>query len=95
MYTKSYFIYILTNHARTVLYIGMTNNLQRRLLEHERGFIEGFTKRYHVIDLIFFEETPDVHSALAREKQLKGWTRKRKIELIKKTNVRLETLLII
>lgn len=95
MYTKSYFIYILTNHARTVLYIGMTNNLQRRLLEHEQGLIGGFTKRYHVTDLIFFEETPDVHSALAREKQLKGWTRKRKIELIKKTNVRLETLLVV
>ncbi len=92
MYTKSYFVYILTNHARSVLYIGVTNNLYRRLYEHEQGLVEGFTKQYYVKDLIFFEETANIHSALTREKQLKGWKRERKIALIKKMNVSLETL---
>lgn len=92
MYTKSYFVYILTNFTRTVLYIGVTNNLPRRLKEHELGMREGFSKKYNVKDLIYFENTSDIHSALEREKQLKGWTRKRKLELIKRINRELKTL---
>lgn len=92
MYTKSYFIYILSNYSRSVFYIGMTNNLVRRLFEHQNNILEGFTKKYQIKDLLFFEETSEVHSALAREKQIKKWSRKKKIELIRLTNPFLLTL---
>jgi putative endonuclease len=68
------------------LYIGMINNLFRRVSEHKSGKGSAFTSRYHFDRLVYFEETAYVHEAIAREKQLKGWTRKRKIELIKTMN---------
>ena len=68
------------------LYIGITNNLARRVSEHKNGVGSGFTARYHFDRLVYFEQTTDVRDAIAREKQLKGWTRKRKIELIKSMN---------
>ena len=68
------------------LYIGMTNHLGRRVLEHKNGTGSQFTARYHFDRVVYFEQTTDVRAAIAREKQLKGWTRKRKIELIKTTN---------
>jgi len=68
------------------LYIGITNNLARRISEHKNGVGSGFTARYHFDRLVYFEQTTDVRDAIAREKQLKGWTRKRKIELIKSMN---------
>ncbi len=68
------------------MYIGMTNDLQRRLYEHKNELIEGFTKRYKVHKLVYFEETTDVKAAIEREKQLKGWLRKRKNELVETTN---------
>ncbi len=92
MYTKSYFIYILSNYSRSILYVGTTNNLVRRLFEHQNNILGGFTKKYHIKDLLFFEETPEIHSALAREKQIKKWSREKKIDLIKSTNPFLLTL---
>ncbi len=80
-----YYVYIMTNRSKT-LYIGFANNLKRRVYEHKYGLTPGFTKRYNINRLVFFEETPDVHSAIAREKQLKGWLRRRKIALIEAVN---------
>ncbi len=82
---KRYYVYILTNPTRT-LYIGFTSNLQRRVYEHQHKLHDGFTSRYHITQLVYYEETNDVHAALAREKQLKGWNRARKIALIESAN---------
>jgi len=82
---KSYYVYIMTNKSGT-LYTGVTNNLARRIVEHKQGKGSQFTTRYHITCLLHFEETRDVHAALAREKQLKGWTRAKKLELIASTN---------
>ena len=81
-----YYVYILTNQYDNVMYIGVTNNLQRRLYEHKKELVEGFTKKYHVHKLVYFEQTPDVRAALEREKQLKGWTRAKKNALVETIN---------
>ncbi len=83
---NNYYVYILTNEHGNVMYIGVTNNLERRLFEHKNELVDGFTKRYHVHKLVYFEQTGDVNAAIAREKQLKGWTRSRKNELVETTN---------
>ena len=83
---NTYYVYILTNAYNRVLYIGVTGNLERRLYQHKTGCFEGFTKKYNVHKLVYFEETSDVHSALEREKQLKRWSRKKKDELITRMN---------
>ncbi|MBQ7857657.1 MAG: GIY-YIG nuclease family protein [Oscillospiraceae bacterium] len=77
-----YYVYILTNRDDKVMYIGVTNNLQRRLYEHRNHLVDGFTKRYKVHKLVYYEHTSDVYSALEREKQLKGWTRAKKNALV-------------
>ena len=82
----SYYIYILSNFTNTTLYIGVTNNLQRRLNEHKTKSIKGFTEKYNVNKLVYFEETTDIKSAIQREKNLKKWKREWKIELIRKKN---------
>ena len=82
---KTYFVYILSNNSKT-LYIGVTNNLERRIYEHKNKLIEGFTKKYNLTKLVFYEMFGDVTLAIAREKQLKGWLRKKKIELIESVN---------
>jgi len=81
-----YFIYIVSNFKRTTFYIGVTNNLQRRVLEHKKGLIDGFSKQYNLHDLIYFEEYPSIKDAITREKQLKNWHRDWKINLIKSVN---------
>ncbi len=82
---SDYFVYIMTNNSGT-LYVGVTNNLERRVHEHKRGEVPGFTQRYKATRLLYDESTPDVRSALEREKQIKGWLRRRKIELIASVN---------
>ena len=77
-----YYVYILSNWNDSVLYIGVTSNLPRRLYEHKNGLVEGFTKKYNVHKLVYFESTTDVHSAIEREKQLKKWRREKKNNLI-------------
>ena len=84
-------VYIVANEARTI-YIGVTSNLERRMFEHKSGAYEGFTKRYHLDRLVYFDQTDDVRVAIEREKQLKGWRRARKIELIEFTNLGWEGL---
>jgi len=83
---KTYFVYILTNKSKTVLYTGVTNNLDRRLLEHKAGKEKSFTTRYKVTDLVYFETTDDINSAIEREKQIKGGSREDKIALINQMN---------
>ena len=81
-----YFVYILSNKNRTVLYTGITNNLERRLYEHKNGITKGFTTKYHVYDLVYFETTENPSSAIAREKQIKGFSRHKKNALIESIN---------
>ena len=81
-----YFVYILSNWNDSVLYIGVTGNLPRRLYEHRNHLVDGFSSKYNTEKLVYFEETNDVYGAIAREKQLKGWTRKKKNDLIMKVN---------
>lgn len=81
-----YYVYILTNKSNTVVYIGVTNDIKRRLYEHKNELIEGFTKKYHLHKLVYSETYNDVMDALRREKQLKGWKRVRKNELIQSFN---------
>jgi putative endonuclease len=82
---KVYFVYMMTNHSRT-LYIGVTNNLQRRVSEHKKGKADGFTKRYKINQLVYHEQVGNIISAINREKQLKKWRREKKINLIEKFN---------
>jgi len=88
MREHNYYVYILTNKHRTTLYIGMTNNLEYRVAQHRSGEVEGFTQRYQLKHLVWFEHFRAVHAAIAREKQLKGWLRSKKVALIEKTNPR-------
>ena len=83
---NAYYVYILTNWNDQVMYIGVTNDLQRRLYEHRHHLVEGFTSKYNVHKLVYFEQTTDVKSAIEREKQLKGWRRERKNELVETIN---------
>ena len=83
---KNYYVYILTNKTDQVMYIGVTNDLYRRLYEHKNDLVEGFTKKYRVHKLVYFEQMNDVHSALTREKELKGWRRSRKNALVETVN---------
>ena len=80
------YVYILTNAAHTVLYIGVTSNLPRRLYEHKHELVDGFTKTYHVHELMYAEPYSDIRTAIAREKQLKNWGRQKKNNLITENN---------
>jgi putative endonuclease len=82
---KTYYVYIMASQSRT-LYVGVTNNLERRVYEHKHKAIEGFTSRYNINRLVYFAETNDVTAAIAREKEIKGWLRKRKVALIEEMN---------
>ena len=88
---KQYYVYIMTNRSGT-LYIGVTNDLMRRVYEHKTKQIDGFTKKYHLTSLAYFEAGQDIREAIAREKQLKGWSRAKKLALIKTTNPKWDDL---
>jgi len=85
---KSYYVYIMTNKTRTTIYIGMTNDLAKRVYQHQQGEMEGFTKDYRLNRLVYYEVYNDVHDAIAREKQLKRWRREKKNTLIEQQNPR-------
>ena len=91
MKDHEYSVYIVCSRSGT-LYIGMTNNIYRRALRHKSGEIEGFASQYHCDRLVYHESFDDVHKAIGREKQLKGWTRAKKIALIESKNLRWEDL---
>ncbi len=85
MSDKQYFVYIMASPSRT-LYTGVTNNLQRRVFEHKNKLIEGFSKKYNVALLVHHETFGEITDAIAREKQIKGWVRRKKIALIEASN---------
>ena len=82
---NQYYIYIMTNKSGT-LYVGVTNDLKKRVFQHKQKLIEGFTKKYNINRLLYFETFGDIYSAITREKTIKGWLRKKKIDLVKSTN---------
>ena len=84
---KTYYVYMMTNRSRVVLYTGVTNDLERRVWEHQNGEVRGFTKRYRVTLLIYLDDDfTNIQHAIAREKRIKGWTRAKKNALIETTN---------
>ncbi len=83
---KNYYIYIMASKKDGVFYIGVTGDLLKRVWQHREGFVEGFTKKYYVKKLVYYEITSDIKSAIQREKQIKRWKREWKIELIEKSN---------
>ena len=83
---KQYYVYIMTNRKNGVLYTGMTNDLERRVFEHKHKIVQGFTSKYNCMRLVYYDSTPDVRAAIAREKEIKGWLRKKKITLIESMN---------
>ena len=89
---KDYYVYILSNKSNSVLYVGVTNDLARRVYEHKNGFVDGFTKKYNVHKLVYYETTTDIDVAIEREKELKGWVRSRKMALIETMNPKWEEL---
>lgn len=82
MMDKQYYVYILTNKRHKVLYTGLTNDLKRRVYEHREKLIPGFTKKYNLYKLVFFEVTESIDAAIQREKQIKGGSRQKKLDLI-------------
>jgi len=83
---NSYYIYILASKRNGTLYIGVTSDLIKRIYEHKNNLADGFTKKYNVHDLVYFEQTTDIESAIQREKQLKTWKRNWKLQLIEVAN---------
>ncbi len=86
MKNHNYYIYILTNKYNKVLYVGMTNDLVRRLYEHKNKMLEGFTKKYNIDKLVYYEHTSNIEAAIAREKEIKKWRREKKNKLIETNN---------
>jgi putative endonuclease len=86
MATKDGYVYLMTNKHNTVIYTGVTSNLQKRVYEHREGLVVGFTRKYNVKKLVYYEMAEDIKNAIAREKQIKAGSRKKKIALIKSMN---------
>ncbi len=84
--TVQYYVYIITNKRNTVLYTGVTNDLKKRVHQHKTKLIDGFTKKYNISKLVYYEVFSDIYNAITREKQIKGGSRKRKIDLINSIN---------
>jgi len=84
--SRQYYIYIMTNKTNTVLYTGVTSDLKRRVYEHKEKLVDGFTKRYNITKLVYHEVFEDIENAILREKQIKGGSRQKKIELVNSMN---------
>ena len=89
---KTYYVYIMTNVDNTVLYTGVTDDIERRVTEHKNHMLKGFTDRYNVTKCVYVEEYGNINDAIMREKQIKGWSRERKFDLINTTNPALKDL---
>lgn len=89
---KDSYVYIITNYEETTFYIGVTSNLEKRIYEHKNKLVEGFSSKYNLNKLVYFEQSSSIVSAIAREKQLKNWHRQWKINLIKEFNPNFEDL---
>jgi len=92
VFTKNYHVYLLTNWNNRVIYIGVTNDLNRRIYEHKNKIIEGFSKKYNLTKVVYFEKTSYVNAAIAREKEIKKWRREKKNNLVNRTNPSWEDL---
>lgn len=92
MSKKQYYVYILSNYIRSTLYCGITNNLKRRVWEHKNNFVKGFTQKYQIHDLVYYEIFDDPESAIEREKQIKNYSRLRKEKIISNFNPKVEDL---
>ncbi len=90
--TKQSFIYIMTNYTNTTLYVGVTNNLLRRVYEHKNKLVDGFSKKYNLTKLVYYEVFENIESAILREKQIKGGSRNKKIQLVNSINDNWEDL---
>ncbi len=90
---KQYYVYIATNKVNTVLYVGVTNNLERRFFEHKNKLLPGFTSKYNIMKLVWFESFNSPEEAILIEKKIKGWARKKKIDLIEVSNPTFRDLL--
>jgi len=86
VFTKNYYVYLLTNWNNKVIYLGVTNDLNRRIYEHKNKLISGFTKKYNLNKLVYFEETCDINAAINREKEIKKWRREKKDILVNQIN---------
>lgn len=86
MTDRTYYVYLLTNWNNKVIYVGITNDLERRIYEHKEKFLKGFTEKYNVNKLVYYEQTPDINAALNREKEIKKWRREKKNRLVVNTN---------
>lgn len=86
MQERQYYVYVMMNKWRTTSYIGVTNDLARRVMEHREGRVDGYTKRYRCHDLVYFESCGDVMIAIEREKEMKRWSRSKKMALIREAN---------
>ena len=83
---KQYYVYIMTNKRNNVLYTGVTNDLVKRVYEHKKKFVDGFTKKYNIAKLVYYDATKDVEEAILREKKIKAGSRLKKIELVESMN---------
>ena len=86
VFTKNYYVYLLTNWNNKVIYVGVTNDLSRRIYEHKNKLIPGFSKKYNLSKLVYFEETCDINAAIIREKEIKKWRREKKDKLVNQEN---------
>ena len=86
VFTKNYYVYLLINWNNKVIYVGVTNDLNRRIYEHKNKLISGFTKKYNLNKLVYFEETCDINAAINREKEIKKWRREKKDILVNQIN---------
>ncbi len=86
VFTKNYHVYLLTNWNNKVIYVGVTNDLNRRIYEHKNKLISGFTKKYNLNKLVYFKETCDINAAINREKEIKKWRREKKDILVNQIN---------
>ena len=85
-YSKYYYVYLMTNWNNKVIYVGVTNDLARRMYEHKNKLVDGFTKKYNINKLVYFEESQDINAAIAREKEIKKWRREKKNILVNLVN---------
>lgn len=92
MVSKQYYVYILSNYSRSTLYCGITNNLKRRVWEHKNDLVKGFSQKYQIHDLVYYEIFDDPESAIEREKQIKNYSRLRKEKMISNFNPKVEDL---
>jgi putative endonuclease len=84
--SRQYYVYIMTNVRNTVLYVGVTNDLVRRIYEHKEKLVSGFTKKYNIVKLVYYEVFDDIENAILREKQIKAGSRQKKVQLINGAN---------